>query len=318
MLYALLLAGGFAALIYGAGFLVDGASSFASRMRIPAIVIGLTVVALGTSAPELAINVFAALDKNPDIVLGNVLGSNILNVLLILGIAAIIRPLGVRRNTTWVEIPLCVLSAVAILILANDTVLDGTPLSVVSHADGFILLCFFLVFFAYNLHIARSGTTDEQQQAKIFSVAKSLLLVVLGAVLLVAGGRAIVYAAVEIAHKVGISDRIIALTVVSIGTSLPELATSVVAARKGNVDIAIGNAVGSNIFNAFLILGASAVIFPVSVPPMANSDMIVNVFASLLLFAFLFTGKGRQLSRWEGILFLSIYLGYIIHLVIGA
>jgi cation:H+ antiporter len=187
--------------------------------------------------------------------------------------------------------------------------------SVISRTDGILLLLFFMIFISYNIKLMRSGSFNEEVIVKQYSIKKSVILIVSGLILLIAGGRIIVLFAAKLAQDIGISERIIALTIVSIGTSLPELATSVVAARKRNVDIAIGNIVGSNIFNVFFILGISAVINPISVKKMANLDLITNIIASILLFLFIFTGKGRKLERWEGIIFLFVYVVYIIILL---
>lgn len=316
MLYLLILFAGFIPLVFGANLLVESASSLAKKLNVPNIVIGLTIVAFGTSAPELVVNVFASAAKNSDIALGNIVGSNIFNILAILGISAVAYPLSVKTNTTWIEIPLCLLSAFIVIIMANDRVIDGSGITAISRSEGLILLLFFSIFIVYNISLMINGSFEENVQVKSYTKLKSGLLIVAGLLLLVAGGRLIVFAAVEFATTIGISERIIALTIVSVGTSLPELATSFVAARKKNVDIAIGNIVGSNIFNAFFILGTSAVIFPVSVQKMSNVDMLVNIVASLLLFLFIFTGKGRRLDRWEGIVFLLMYVGYVLLILI--
>jgi cation:H+ antiporter len=311
----LFLVAGFVPLIFGANLLVNSASSLAKKLDIPNIVIGLTIVAFGTSSPELIVNIVASITADSDITLGNIMGSNIFNILVILGTSAIIFPLTVKTNTTWIEIPLCLLSAMVVLIMANGNVIDNVSVSVISRTDGILLLLFFMIFISYNIKLMRSGSFNEEVIVKQYSIKKSVILIVLGLILLVAGGRIIVLFAAKLAQDIGISERIIALTIVSIGTSLPELATSVVAARKRNVDIAIGNIVGSNIFNVFFILGISAAINPISVKKMANLDLITNIIASILLFLFIFTGKGRKLERWEGIIFLFVYVVYIIILL---
>jgi len=315
MWYLFLLLAGFFPLIYGANFLVDNASSLAKRFNIPNIVIGLTIVAFGTSAPELVVNIFAAVGKNPDIVIGNVVGSNIFNIGIILAISAIITPLTVKSATTWIEVPLALLAGMAILVVANDRLIDGSPTSSVSRTDGIVLLFFFIIFMAYNLILIKKGNFTEEIPVKDVSPWKAWALVITGLGLLVAGGKMIVSGATHVATAIGISERIIALTVISAGTSLPELATSLVAARKKNTDIAVGNIVGSNIFNIFLILGTSAVIFPVPVKAASNVDMLVNIFLCFLVFMFIFTGKGRRLDRKEGILLVIIYLVYLVYLV---
>lgn len=308
LLNIVFLLAGFVILIYGANFLVNGGSALAHRLNVSNMVIGLTVVAFGTSTPELVVNIMSATKGSSALALGNVLGSNIFNVLAILGITALIIPLGVKRTTTWIEVPLAVLAAILILLMA-----DTTPGGIVSRVEGLSLLCFFIVFLAYTLVLARHGGAGngEEVAIKSYSVGKSALFIGIGLAGLVAGGHLLVTGAVEIAQQFGISERIIGLTIVSIGTSLPELATSIVAARKNNADMAIGNVVGSNIFNTFLILGASATITPLAVPAGSTTDMLFNAGASLLLFLFIFTGKGRKISRMEGALFLTVYLVYL-------
>lgn len=316
LLLLLILIGGFVALIYGASTLVDSASSLARKYNVPNIVIGLTIVAFGTSAPELIINTFASVQGDSAIALGNVVGSNIFNVLGIAGIAAMIYPLSVKTNTTWFEIPLSLLAASILLVMANDVLIDEAGVSAVTRTDGIILLFFFLIFMAYNMQMALKGGEEGEVDIRDYPKWKSILLILAGLALLVIGGRAIVYSAVELATIFGIPERIIALTIISIGTSLPELATSAVAAYKKQADIAIGNVVGSNIFNIFLVLGISAVINPVPLQPGANLDLLVNLGAGLLLFLFIFTGKKHSVDRWEGVLFVGMYVAYVVALVV--
>ena len=317
MWYFLLLLVGFLPLIYGANILVDSASSLAKRYNIPNMVIGLTIVAFGTSAPELVVNVFSAVQKNADLALGNVIGSNIFNVAAILGISAIIYPLAVKSATTWIEVPLALLAGVMVLVLGNDILIDKGASSVISRIDGIVLLVFFLIFLVYNYQLIKKGEFSEDIPIKDIAPRKATLLVFAGFALLALGGRLIVFSAVELATAWGMPERLIGLTIVSIGTSLPELATSVVAATKKNTDIAVGNIVGSNIFNIFFILGTSAVIYPVPTQAGAQIDMLVNILLGLLLFAFIFTGKGRRLERWEGVLFVLMYVAYIAYLILG-
>jgi len=315
MLQFLIFAGGLVLLIYGASLLVDSAAAFARSLNIPNIVIGLTIVAFGTSAPELVVNIFAALQNSSEIAIGNVTGSNLFNIMVILGISAIAYPLSVRSNTTWVEVPLCLLAALVLLVMANDVFLEQAPVSFIGRSEGIILLLFFLIFLAYNFQLAKKGDLSEVIDVKSMSRTKSVVLIIAGLLLLVAGGRLIVNAAITIALNFGLSERIIALTIISAGTSLPELATSVVAAFKKNTDIAIGNIVGSNIFNIFLVLGATAVINPVQILSGSNTDLLLNLLVSLLLFIFIFIGKGRRIERTEGIIFLLMYGGYLFYLL---
>lgn len=317
MIEFLLLLAGLILLIFGASLLVDSATSLAKTLNIPNIVIGLTIVAFGTSAPELIVNVFAAIQNSPGIALGNVAGSNLFNIMLILGASAAIYPMTVKSSTTWIEIPLALLAAVALLVVANDTLLDPGTTSMVGRTDGILLLLFFFIFLAYNIQLARRGDKSDEIVVKKSGKLKSSLLILAGLVLLVVGGRLIVSSAIKIAEVLGWSERIIALTIISAGTSLPELATSVVAAIKKNSDIAIGNIVGSNIFNIFLVLGTTAVIRPVALTPGANVDLLLNVAVSFMLFMFVFTGKGRRIDRWEGIVFMILYVGYLAYLIAG-
>jgi len=296
--------------------LVDNASSLAKRLNIPDIVIGLTIVGFGTSSPEIVVNIFGSVAKSSDLVLGNIIGSNLFNTLVILGVTAVICPIVVKKNTAWKEIPLSFLAAVVVITVANDAILDGNIPSVISHIDGILMLLFFIIFIVYNINLAQTELFAGSAGIKDQAPWKSVLLIVAGLVLLVAGGRLIVFAAIKVASMIGMSERIIGLTVVSIGTSLPELVTSIVAAMKKNTDIAIGNAIGSNIYNIFLVLGISAVINPVALQVGSDMDMLFNIGAGLLLFIFVFTGKGRTINRIEGSLFLLIYAVYISLLIV--
>ena len=307
---------GFIILIYGANKLVDGGAALAFRLNIPNIVIGLTVVAFGTSTPELVVNLFSSAEKQSELALGNVLGSNIFNILGILGIAALISPIAVKKATTWVEVPLALLAAFLILIMFGDNHWPTPTPYIISRTEGIVLLCFFVLFIAYTLMLAKKGEAEEIK-IKNYTIGKSLFWILIGLVGLIIGGRLLVKGAVQIADSLGISQRIIAITIVSIGTSLPELATSLVAARKKNVDMAIGNVVGSNIFNTFLILGVSALISPIHMSMANLPDIGMNLLSALLLFVFIFTGRGRQIERWEGSIFLFLYISYIIWLILG-
>lgn len=299
---------GFVILIKGADLLVDGASSIAKKFKISDIVIGLTIVAFGTSAPELIVNLFASFQGNTDIAIGNIVGSNIANIFLILGVAGLIYPLTVKKDTTWKEIPLSLLAALVLGFMANDALLDGRDYSMLSRIDGLILLCFFAIFLYYTGGIAKGEEVDEEVPKYPFY--KSVLFVVLGLIGLTAGGRLVVTQAVSIATWFGISEAVIGLTVVAVGTSLPELVTAAVAAYKKKPDIAIGNVVGSNIFNIFWILGISAVIRPLPFNPVANMDIIMTLLASFLLFVWMFIGERHKLQRWQAAFFLVIYVGY--------
>lgn len=311
MLSILILLLGVIFLVVGANCLVDGASVIAKKFNIPNIVIGLTIVAFGTSAPELVVNIISAMNGHSAITLGNVIGSNIINILIILGITTIIYPLNVAKNTIRYEIPISIIAAGFVLYLSNDTFLKGIP-NVLSVADGWILLLLFALFLVYNTYLVVSNKEESQLVVKNYSTPIAVLVTIAGFALLVFGGRFIVDSAVNIARNFGVSERIISLTIVSLGTSLPELATSVVAAFKKNADIAIGNVVGSNIFNALFILGISAVINPIDIPAGSNVDLILNLVTSMLLL--LFVLRKSVLKRYHGVIFVGIYIGYLIYL----
>ncbi len=308
---------GFIVLIKGADLLVDGASSLAKRLGVSALVIGLTIVAFGTSTPELVVNILASLQGNTDIAIGNVLGSNIVNILLILGVSAILYPLTVQKGTVWKEIPFALLAVVVLSLMANDIYFDGESSSVLSKIDGLVLISFFIIFLYYIFGIAKNDTdTPTEEDIKQVTITRSVLMTFFGIVGLVIGGKWIVDGAVTIASNFGLSEALIGLTIVAIGTSLPEMATSVVAAYKKNVDIAVGNVVGSNIFNIFWILGISAVIKPLPFHPALTFDLLVTVGATLVLFIALFVGKKHTLERWQGVVFVLLYVAYIIYLIV--
>jgi cation:H+ antiporter len=312
----LLLCAGFILLIKGADFLIDGASSLAVRLSVSEIMVGLTIVAFGTSAPELVVNILASIHQNSGIVLGNIIGSNIANILLILGVSGLIGTLKTEKNTVWREIPFSLLAAVVLLVMSNDTFFDASA-NVISKGEGTILLLFFVIFLAYTFAIPKVDIRDQPEIKKL-SKYKILTLILTGLLGLFLGGRLVVEQAVLLAQKLGLSEKVIALTIISIGTSLPELFTSAVAAKKGKYDLAIGNVVGSNIFNIFLILGVSASISPVSINTPINSDLFVLVLTSILLFLTMFTGNRRILDKWEAALLFFFYVGYILFLLIAA
>ena len=305
---------GFVLLIKGADFFVDGASALAIRLDVSQIVIGLTIVAFGTSAPELIVNFFAAINGNTDISLGNIIGSNIINILLILGIAGLIHPLRTQKNTVWREIPFSLLAVIVLIIVCNDQIIDNTR-DLLSRSDAIILLLFFSIFIIYSFAISKVESQDAPD-IKEFSTGRILLYLFLGLAGLIAGGRFVVKNSVQLAAYWGLSEKLIGLTIIALGTSLPELATSAVAAFKNKSDIAIGNIIGSNIFNIFFILGITALIKPLPFNPVLNQDLGILLVASILLFLTMFTGNKRLLDRWEAGIFLFIYAGYTVYLFI--
>ncbi|MGK7394929.1 MAG: calcium/sodium antiporter [Candidatus Cyclobacteriaceae bacterium M3_2C_046] len=310
----LLLIGGIVAIILSANWLVDGATAVARKFGISDIVIGLTIVAFGTSAPELTVNIFSALNDATDIAIGNVLGSNIANIFLILGLSSIIYPLVIQKNTTWKEIPLSLLAAIVLGIVANDQLIDrSTEMNAITRIDGLIFLSFFVIFLVYTVEIVKNTPPEADDQTKVIPIGRGVLMILAGLVGLYFGGKFLVQGASTIAANLGISQRIIGLTIVAVGTSLPELATSIIAATKKKTDIAVGNVVGSNIFNIFLILGVTSLIKPLPFSPSMNLDIGVTILASLLLFFTTITIGRRKVDRIEGVIFLILYAAYLIY-----
>ncbi|MDP2237875.1 MAG: calcium/sodium antiporter [Bacteroidales bacterium] len=308
----LLLILGFVILIKGADWLVDGGSALARKYKISELAIGLTIVAFGTSMPELVVNTFAAYQSHADIVFGNIIGSNIFNLFAILGIAGLIAPLVVQSSTVWKEIPISFLAALLLLLLTNSFVSEN---EILTRIDGIILLVCFGMFLYYVFLQMKSDITLSDINRKELSNFKIGLFIFLGLAFLIIGGRLVVINAVEIAGSLGISETIIGLTIVAAGTSLPELATSVVAAIKKNNDIAVGNIIGSNIFNIFFILGVSALIKPVDFNIKFNFDIYLLGAGTLMVFLAMFSGKKMKLDRWEAGILLMIYIGYNILLI---
>ena len=298
-----LLSVGFVLLVKGADWFVDGAASIAAKLGIPQLVIGLTIVAMGTSAPEAAVSLTAAFHGNADITIGNVVGSNILNILIILGLAAVICPMKVARLTAFVDIPVTIVITLLLLLLGYD----GT----VSRLDAGILLLFFIAYLSYLFAMTKKGLIvgeSEEEGAKIQSVPKALLFTVVGLALIIVGSSLAVDAASAIATMLGLSERFIGLTIVALGTSLPELFTSVAAAIKKNPDMAIGNIVGSNIFNILFIVGLSGLVIPVPFVSAFRFDTLIAAVAALLLLVLALPTK--RLGRVAGIIMLAGYGAY--------
>ncbi len=312
----LLFVGGLVLVLFGADWLVSGASSIAKMLNVPDLVIGLTVVALGTSSPELIANYFSVMEGKPDLAIGNILGSNIANILLILGVTTIIYPIKVQSSTVWKEIPFSLLAAVVLFIMANDQWIDGAAQSQISRTDGLVLLGFMVLFMVYTFEIAKKPI-EGTEEIVARPLWKSILMLLFGLAALVVGGKFFVDGASGIARSWGVGERVIGLTVVAIGTSLPELATSIVAALKKKADIAVGNVVGSNIFNIFFILGTVATIKPLPFNTSAsNTDALVMIAASVALFLVTRLFTRNQIGRTEGVIFTSFYALYLIWIII--
>ncbi len=315
MLIYLLFIIGIFLLIKGADWLVSGASSLAKSYRISDMVIGLTIVSFGTSMPELIVNIMASINDSAGLAIGNVFGSNIANILLILGVSAIFRPLPLQRSTLVSEIPFSLIATLLIGFLANASLFDGNPSLVISRLDGGILLFFFALFLVYVFHMAKDDPLPSEEKFVEMSQGRAIGWIALGALALFLGGKWTVDGAIQLALLLGMSESFIGLTVVAIGTSLPELFTSIVAAQRGNADIAVGNAVGSNIFNILWILGISALIRPLPFSELSNFDILMIIFASTLpIISFSFR-KRSIIGRGSGVFYLICYIAYIIFLL---
>lgn len=317
ILLLLLIAIGFAALILGANWFVEGASTLAKKHNISDLVIGLTIVAFGTSAPELVVNSLASLQGYSDIVLSNVIGSNNFNLFFILGIAGLIYPISVQSSTAWKEIPIALFSAILILLLANNLFISSTQL-LISRLDGILMLVAFAAFLFYvfrQMKAEQKIKSNGKDQKILTSDLKIWGLIIVGLAGLIIGGKLVVDNSVELAGQLGVSEKIIGLTILAAGTSLPELVTSVVAAFKRNSDIAIGNVIGSNIFNFLLIIPISSLIHPIDYNLSFNTDLFILIAGTVFLLVAMFSGGRRKLDRWEAALLFAFYLGYTTYLV---
>lgn len=312
VIHILLVVVGFVCLIFGANWLVDGASALAKKYKVSDLVIGLTIVAFGTSAPELVVNSIASVKGYSDIVLGNIIGSNNFNLFIILGLSGLILPIKIKTSTAWKEIPISLFASILLLLLLNDFTFSGHTYS--TRIDGLIMLVLFCLFLFYVFKQMKNDpqttTLDNQKPAiKIWG------LIIVGLVGLIIGGQLVVLNSIDIANALGVSEKIIGLTIVAAGTSLPELVTSIVAATKKNSDIAIGNVIGSNIFNILFILSISSLIRPIEYNSKFNLDMFILIGGTIFLLSSMLTGQRKKLDRWEAGILLGFYLFYTIYLV---
>ena len=323
LLFVLEFAIGMIAIVKGADWLTDGAASIAHHFGIPTIVVGLTIVAVGSSAPEFVVSVVSAIKGNADMALGNVVGSNIFNILGIVGITAMVTPIVIDRRNMMYDVPFIVLSSLFIAITAFDSFFDTTnPVKdSISRSDGLLMLCTFIVFMSYTLSIAQNSKhtkeNSEVSSGKKKPLWKNIMWVIIGLVLLVAGGDGLVEGASGIARWLGVSESVIALTIVSAGTSAPELAASVMAAKKGDTAMALGNVVGSVVFNVFFVLGTSAVIFPLGLGGVTTTDIMVLLASSVILW--ILTAFGQKtliITRNEGAILVIMAIAYYTYLVI--
>lgn len=315
MAYILLIVG-FALLIKGADLFVDGSSNIAKLLRVPTILIGLTIVAFGTSSPEATVSIIAALEGSADVSLGNVVGSNIFNITLVVGVAAFLYPLRVESETIRKEIPFTILASVALLILMSDIILQGTNSNLLTRSDGFIFLLFLSIFMYYVIEIglkSRKDTAGEPVPEDI-RWGKNILITVLGLAAIIFGGDLVVDNGTEIAYSLGMSETLVGLTIIAIGTSLPELVTSVSAALKKESDIALGNIVGSNIFNILFVLGASATISPLAVNGKMFIDVILMIVLTIILLVF--SRTSFKVGKREGLLLVAAYIIYFVYIIL--
>jgi cation:H+ antiporter len=304
---------GFVLLIQGADWMVNGSTWLAKKNKIPDLAIGLTIVAFGTSAPEFVVNTVASFDGHSDIVLGNIIGSNNFNLFAILGIVGLIFPIAVQSSTVWKEIPISLFAAITFLVLANGYLFYDTI--GLSRINGLILIVLFFLFLFYIFKHMKSDT--QVSEAVVIEVSNKKIwgFIIMGLIGLVIGGKLIVDNAVFIASGLGVSEKIIGLTIIAAGTSLPELMTSVVAALKKNSDIAIGNIIGSNIFNIFLILSVSSLVRPIKFSTVFNPDIYMLIGGTVFLFIAMFTGQKKRLDRWEAGLLLLTFIAYTTYLI---
>lgn len=315
MSYILLIIG-FLLLIKGADAFVSGSSSIAKTFNVPSLIIGLTIVAFGTSAPEAAVSITAALQGNNDMAIANVVGSNIFNLLFVVGIASMINPIRVQKSTIIKEFPFAILASVVLMILAHDTKFQGYNQNLLTRADGLMLLALFSIFMFYLIEMAITSKEEMniEEVSKTMPMSKSIIMSVFGVLGIIVGGDIVVKSASNIALSLGMSQNLVGLTIVAVGTSLPELVTSVIAARKGESDIAIGNVVGSNLFNILFVLGISSTIHNIQIHPIVFIDMLVMIIVTVL--AYIFSATKRNVNKWEGLILVLIYIAYMAFVII--
>jgi cation:H+ antiporter len=320
LINTLLIVAGIALLSGGAHYLVEGASNLAKRLGVSDLIVGMTVVAFGTSTPELVVSVIAAMKGSGEVAIGNIIGSNTANIGLILGLTAIIQPLRIRHNTIWKDIPFSFVGVIVVMLMVSDHHLDRwtSSMGFISRSDGLVLLCFFSIYLYYTYSVARQEHPQTTQDISHRPLWLAILWVIGGLAALAYGGQLTVDGAVNIARALGISEAIIGLTIVAVGTSLPELATSVAAALRGRADMAMGNVVGSNIFNIFFILGVSAVARPLYIGNITLVDFVVCLLATVLMFASGLVLKRQIMYRPKGWVLLGLYALYTIWLVLEA
>lgn len=306
-------------LIKGANYLVEGASSLSKKLGMPTLIVGLTIVAFGTSMPELIVNIFSAINGSTDIAFGNIIGSNIANILLVLGIVTLMSPIKIERSIIWREIPFSLLAVLVLFLVSNYLLIDKINIDFLTKVSGLVFLAFFVTFLYYTFWAAKKSRSKLRLVDIGIHKHKNhviFFMILFGLVGLYLGGRWIVEGAIFVSRQLGFSEFLISATIIALATSLPELATGITAARRNETGLAVGNVVGSNIFNIFWILGVTSLIAPLAIPNFINFDMIFLGFATLLLFFFLFVGKRHELERWQGIFFIFLYVIYIIFIIL--
>lgn len=315
MAYILLIVG-FALLIKGADLFVEGSSNIARLLQVPAILIGLTIVAFGTSSPEATVSIIAALEGNAAVSLGNVVGSNIFNITLVVGVTAFLYPLKVENETIRKEIPFTLLASTALFILISDIALQGFSSNLLTRSDGFIFLLFLTIFMYYVIEIAlksRNNTADKPAPENI-TWGKNIVITILGLAAIIFGGNLVVDNGTEIAYSLGMSETLVGLTIIAIGTSLPELVTSISAALKKESEIALGNIVGSNIFNILFVLGTSATISPLAVDDKVFIDIMLMIVLTVVLL--IFSRTGFKVGKREGLVLAAAYIIYLVYIIL--
>lgn len=313
----ILLAVGFALLIKGADYFVEGASKIATMLRVPPLLVGLTIVAFGTSSPEATVSMIAAMEGNSDVSLGNVVGSNIFNITLVVGITAMINPLAVETTTIRKEIPFTLLASVALAVVASDVALQMAGTNLIGRSEGIILLLFFLIFLYYIIEVAlnnREPVSDAPTTTGKGTWGKNIFITIAGLAAIIFGGDLVVDHATTIALSLGMSETLVGLTIVAVGTSLPELITSITAALKKKSEIALGNIVGSNIFNILFVLGASAMISPLAVNDKIFTDIAIMIILTAVLL--IFSRSKFKISKVEGAILAAVYIAYLVYIIL--
>jgi len=313
-----LLVFGFILLIKGSDIFVEGSSNIAKKLRVPTLIIGLTIVAFGTSAPEAAVSISAAFTGSGGIAIGNVVGSNLFNLLVVVGTCALFKDMQVEKSVIKKEFPFSILAEILLLIMGADIILDNGSANVISRGEGLTLLAFFIIFIYSIISFAlqtreNNSSKEEIEEAKKINVLKSIIFVVAGLAIITLGGRLVVNSASDIAYSWGVSKTLIGLTIVALGTSLPELVISIVSLRKGESDLALGNVIGSNIFNVFFILGAATAVSQIELELNMLVDISILIVASII--AYIFAATGKKVNKYEGICMLLIYAAYTFYII---